>query len=123
MVFTPGLTLSGPARFGVRGALPVQGHSWKRYGGRDQRAFTFIGEDEFWNAEIVQIIASGGGHEPLQLAIIPRSGRFTVDLGTMENLVEKLNKLRRFYENGLNNVGWDKYRNISLRYRGQVVCR
>lgn len=83
----------------------------------------FIGEDEFWNAEIVQIIATGGGHEPLQLAIIPRSGRFTVDLGTMENLVEKLNKLRRFYENGLNNVGWDKYRNISLRYRGQVVCR
>lgn len=38
MVFTSGLTLSGPARFGVRGALPVQGYSWKRYGGRDQRA-------------------------------------------------------------------------------------
>lgn len=38
MVFTPGLTLSGPARLGGGGALPAQGCSWKRYGGRDQRA-------------------------------------------------------------------------------------
>lgn len=83
----------------------------------------YIRDDKFWRAEVVQIIATGGGSEPLQLAIIPRSGRFTVDLGTMENLVEKLNKLHRFYTNGLNNVGWDKYRNISLRYRGQVVCK
>lgn len=82
-----------------------------------------ISEDSFWSAEVVQIVATGGGITPLQIAIIPRSGRFTVDLGTMENLGKKLTTLRRFYDKGLNNIGWDKYRSISLRYDNQVVCR
>lgn len=82
-----------------------------------------IEQDPFWRAEIVQIVATGGGESPLQIAIIPRSGRFTVDLGTMERLNKKLSTLRRFYAKGLSNVGWDKYRSISLRYDGQVVCR
>lgn len=82
-----------------------------------------IGRSKEWSSEIVQIVASGGGTTPLQLAIVPRSGRFTVDLGTTENLDGKLRTLRRFYTQGLDNVGWDKYRSISLRYKGQVVCR
>lgn len=82
-----------------------------------------VRESKFWRAEVVQIVATGGGKEPLQLAIVPRSGRFTVDLGTTENLSDKLATLQRFYKNGLNNIGWDKYRHISLRYKGQVVCR
>lgn len=82
-----------------------------------------ISNDSFWSAEVVQVVATGGGAKPMQIAIIPRSGRFTVDLGTMENLNKKLKTLRRFYDNGLSNVGWNKYRSISLRYDGQVVCR
>lgn len=82
-----------------------------------------IRDNSFWSAEVVQIVATGGGREPLQLAIIPRSGRFTVDLGTTEELEQKLHRLYRFYTHGLDNVGWDRYRSISLRYKGQVVCR
>ena len=82
-----------------------------------------IRDSEFWSAEVVQIVASGGGTRPLQLSIVPRSGRFVVDLGTTERLDEKLRNLRRFYDKGLDNIGWDKYRSISLRYNGQVVCR
>lgn len=91
-----------------------------------ERLLEFIkhtGRSKEWSSEIVQIIASGGGKTPLQLAIVPRSGRFTVDLGTTENLDDKLRTLRRFYTQGLDNIGWDKYRSISLRYKGQVVCR
>ena len=83
----------------------------------------FIRDDSFWSAEVVQVEATGGGKSPLQLAIVPRSGRFVVDMGTTENLVAKLSTLYRFYTNGLDNVGWDKYSSISLRYEGQVVCR
>lgn len=82
-----------------------------------------VGHSKEWSSEIVQIVATGGGNTPLQLAIVPRSGRFTVDLGTTEELDGKLGTLRRFYTQGLDNVGWDKYRSISLRYKGQVVCR
>ena len=28
-----------------------------------------------------------------------------------------------FYEKGLDNVGWNKYRSISVAYDGQVVCK
>lgn len=82
-----------------------------------------VGNSKEWSSEIVQIVISGGGNEPLQIAFVPRSGRFTVDLGTTENLDGKLQTLRRFYAKGLDNIGWDRYRSISLRYQGQVVCR
>ena len=84
---------------------------------------THISRNKFWSAEIVQVIASGGRGKPVELSFVPRSGRFTVELGTTEEYERKLATLNRFYETGLNNIGWDKYRHISLRYRGQVVCR
>lgn len=82
-----------------------------------------IRENDYWRAEVVQIVATGGGSNPMLLSIIPRSGRFTVDLGETERLDEKLRTLRRFYAKGLDRIGWDKYSRISLRYEGQVVCR
>ena len=82
-----------------------------------------IVSDEFWSAEVVQIIATGGNGKPLQLALIPRSGRFTIDLGTTERLAEKLDDIVLFYHKGLDNIGWDRYKTISLRYDGQVVCK
>ena len=84
---------------------------------------TYVADNDYWSAEIVQVIASGGRGKAIELQFVPRSGRFTVDLGTTEEYDRKLATLSRFYNNGLNNIGWDKYRNISLRYRGQVVCK
>ncbi|MBR5206398.1 MAG: hypothetical protein IKW52_04455 [Alistipes sp.] len=83
----------------------------------------YVSRNRYWSAEIVQIMASGGRGKAIELSFVPRSGRFTVDLGTTEDTHRKLATLTRFYEKGLNNIGWDKYRNISLRYRGQVVCK
>lgn len=83
----------------------------------------YIINDAFLGDEIVQIVATGGESEPLQLAVIPRSGDFVVDLGSAERLEQKLVTLRRFYDKGLSRIGWDKYSRISLRYDGQVVCR
>lgn len=82
-----------------------------------------IAANDFWHAEVVQVTMTGGGSEPLQLGFVPRSGDFIVDLGTTEELDTKLNNLYRFYVKGLDRIGWDKYKSISLRYKGQVVCR
>ena len=82
-----------------------------------------VGKSDFWSAEVVQLVATGGEGKPLQLSMIPRSGRLVVDLGTTERLREKLDDLLLFYHKGLDNIGWDKYRKISLRYDGQVVCK
>lgn len=83
----------------------------------------YISTDNYWSSEIVQVMASGGRGDAIELQFVPRSGRFSVDLGTTEDTERKLATLIRFYEKGLNNIGWDRYRSISLRYRGQVVCK
>ena len=82
----------------------------------------YVENDSFWRAEIVQIIASTMSSGDLTLEFVPRTGRHTVRLGTLDDVEQKLSTLLSFYENGLRNVGWDTYRTISVEYRGQVVC-
>ena len=83
----------------------------------------YIVDSEFWRSEVVQIELTGGGESPMQIAIIPRSGNFFVDLGFAERLSSKLATLGDFYDKTLSNVGWETYRHISLRYDNQVVCK
>ena len=83
----------------------------------------YVDANSYWSSEIVQVVAMDDRSGGIQLSIVPRSGRFIVDLGTTEELKQKLANLQRFYHNGLNSIGWERYQTISLRYRGQVVCR
>ena len=82
-----------------------------------------IDRNNFWRAEVVQIMLDGGGTEHMDLSFVPRSGSFVVDMGTATELDNKLTNLYRFYHKGLDNLGWNRYKSISLRYNGQVVCR
>ena len=82
-----------------------------------------IDNSSFWQAEVVQLMISGGQTKQMEISFVPRSGNFVVDLGTATDLDTKLSNLYRFYHKGLDKVGWDKYKSISLRYDGQVVCR
>lgn len=83
----------------------------------------YLRREPFWRAEVVQVVLSKGSDGAMEIAIVPRSGGFIVDMGFAENLVAKLGTLRYFYDRALSNVGWDKYKHISLRYNDQVVCR
>lgn len=82
-----------------------------------------IRNNKFWQAEVVQIMLNGGGREHMEIGFVPRSGTFVIDLGTASELDKKLSNLYRFYEKGLDKLGWDRFKSISLRYDGQVVCR
>ena len=85
----------------------------------------YIEEDSFWSAEIVQIEASTMSSGGLELKLIPRAGTHTVlfgEVGDQEQNEEKLERLLAFYQNGLNNLGWDSFSTISIKYKGQVVC-
>lgn len=83
----------------------------------------YIEEDSFWRAEIVQIVAVTIGNGDLEVELIPRTGDHTVLFGAIEDVEEKFDRLLAFYENGLGNIGWENYRTISVKYKGQVVCR
>lgn len=85
----------------------------------------WIESDDFWKAETVQIVASSTPAGELEIEIVPRSGRFTVQfgrIGTEEENRAKFARLAEFYEKGLGRIGWDEYRTISVKYKGQVVC-
>lgn len=83
----------------------------------------FVESDDFWRSEVVQIIASTSPSGALELSFVPRSGNFRVQFGRIERVEEKFDKLLRFYRNGLDKLGWDRYRSIDVRYAGQVVCK
>ena len=78
----------------------------------------FIHDDLFWSEQIEQIHVVG----PEQIELYPRVGQHVIELGSADNFQEKFHRLRIFYREGLERVGWNKYRTISLAYDGQVVC-
>ena len=81
-----------------------------------------IGEESFWRAEIVQIVADTTSTGEISLRLVPRSGDFVVEFGTLEDSDEKLSKLRNFYDKGLSHIGWNSYKKVDLRYNNQVIC-
>ena len=78
----------------------------------------YIHDDAFWSEQIEQIHVVS----PEQIELYPRVGQHVIELGSVDDFREKLDRLRIFYREGLECVGWNKYRTISLAYDGQVVC-
>ena len=78
----------------------------------------FIYEDDFWRAQIEQIYVN----DESEFDLIPRVGAHIIYFGGIENYKTKFRNLRAFYLQGLNNVGWNKYEKISLKFDNQVIC-
>lgn len=82
------------------------------------RLAEFITEDDFWNAQFEQIYVT----KNYEFELIPRVGSHIIELGKVENLDEKFENLKILYTRGFNNLGWNQYEKISLKYKNQVVC-
>lgn len=78
----------------------------------------FLSNDEFWDAQIEQIVVQQNN----DVSLIPRVGDQQIVLGQLSGYKEKLQKLLTFYKKGLNEIGWNKYSVINLKYNKQVVC-
>lgn len=77
-----------------------------------------ISQDPFSLALAEQIHFSGG-----EFTLVPKMGRFRILLGDTRGLEEKLGFIRTFYQDILPASGWDTYRLVDLRFKGQIVCR
>ena len=82
-----------------------------------------VENDDFWRSEVVQIAARTTPSGALEVELTPRSGRFTILFGRLEEVERKFGKLQRFYRRGLPSIGWNEYRTIDIRYNDQVVCK
>lgn len=78
----------------------------------------YIYYDPFWQALIEQINILPGWN----IELVPRIGNHIIYLGSLENFEKKMDRLRLFYEKGLNKVGWNKYSRISLEFDNQIIC-
>jgi cell division protein FtsQ len=79
----------------------------------------YINSDSFWAAQIDQIYVDSYD----EIDLIPRVGNHIIHLGSADDFEVKLRNLRVFYDKVLPVVGWNKYSNINLAFRDQIVCR
>ncbi|MVN90116.1 cell division protein FtsQ [Mucilaginibacter sp. HME9299] len=77
----------------------------------------FIRKDTLWNAQIAQIYVDQN-HE---MQLIPRVGNHRILLGNADSLDRKFHNLEIFYKQAMPQVGWNKYKAISVKYTNQVV--
>jgi cell division protein FtsQ len=61
-------------------------------------------------------------NEQKEFELVPKKGNHVVLLGTTDGLEEKLGKLLIFYNKGLNEIGWNRYQIINIKYKNQVIC-
>lgn len=78
----------------------------------------YVNKNKFWKAQVQQIYIDLNG----VIVLIPRVGNHKIIFGDMTDYEEKFEKLMIFYKKGLNNIGWDRYKLIDLKYKNQVVC-
>lgn len=55
--------------------------------------------------------------------LIPKVGNHTIVVGNIASIEDKFFRLKTFYMSGLNKVGWHLYRELDLRFKGQVVAK
>jgi cell division protein FtsQ len=58
-----------------------------------------------------------------ELVLVPKIGNEKIHFGGIDNINEKLEKLKFFYQEGLRYEGWNVYQTIDLKNKDQVVCR
>jgi len=79
----------------------------------------FIHSHPFWESQVEQIYLNKKG----EYEIVPRVGAHLIKLGSHDNFREKFRNLKAFYKKGLNNVGWNQYLIINLKYDNQIICK
>lgn len=109
--------------------LLVRGLSWEGLEPRDSiqnmdllqlRTFLeYVDGDDFLRSQISEVVRQENG----DLMLYPELGDHRIEFGRPVRIADKFDNLRLFYDSVLSQTGWDAYREISLKYRGQVVAR
>lgn len=82
----------------------------------------FLSEDSFWNEQIEQIVVTRNRKKQRVVTLVPRVGDQTIFMGTFDKFEKKLRRLKIFYQKGMPQVGWNKYKKLDLQYDNQIVC-
>lgn len=78
----------------------------------------YIDRDEFFKAQVTQIYSNNDW----TVDLVPLVGNQIVKLGRPIKIKDKLDRLMLFYKDGMRTSGWDKYKEINVEYKDQIVC-
>lgn len=78
----------------------------------------FVNKDEFWRAQIEQVLIQPNG----ELLLLPQVGDCLIEFGKPEDFEVKFRNLKAVYQQGFKYLGWNKYKAISVKFQNQVVC-
>lgn len=78
----------------------------------------FLQQNPFWNAQIEQINVLPDKN----IELVPRVGDHMIYLGKVDDFESKLERVKTFYKDGLNLVGWNKYSTINVEFGNQIIC-
>jgi cell division protein FtsQ len=77
-----------------------------------------VEDDPFLKAQFQHTLLRSDG----EFVVYPQVGNHTISIGTLDNLEEKIDNLKLFYSDGMNAVNWNKFADINLKYKDQIVC-
>lgn len=78
----------------------------------------YVNTHDFFKAQISEILMDREGN----LTFFPEAGSMRVEFGPVHGYEEKMENLLLFYKQVLARTGWDRYRKISVKFKGQVVA-
>jgi cell division protein FtsQ len=79
----------------------------------------YIEASPLWNAMVSEVVISQSG----EIELVPQLGNMTLEFGYPVRVAEKFGHLEDFFHQVIRQVGWDHYRHVSVKYRGQVVAK
>ena len=79
----------------------------------------YVDGDDFLRSQISEVVMDDDG----ELTLYSEVGDLVIEFGTPDRIEDKFDNMKLFFDKVLNQVGWDQYEEISLKYRGQVVAR
>ncbi len=79
----------------------------------------YIHNHPFWNAQISEVVVRQSG----EIELMTQVGELEIQFGYPVRINEKFDLLLDFYRQVIPKVGWDHYRSVSLKFRGQVVAK
>ena len=91
----------------------------KEWFDRIMNLVNFIESRSEWKDKIVQIHVTQDGN----LILIPRTGNEKFIFGQADRTEEKFEIMKKYYTAIIPEKGSDRYKEVDLRYRGQIICR
>lgn len=80
---------------------------------------TWLSDDSYWSSRISGVHV----YNPKHLVLTQEGLSAKIILGTLDEYPAKLDKLRKLYTKGLDEMGYPEYREYDLRFANQVVGR